>query len=130
VEDGITICSSRMLRVWSSPRLCHSYMLLQHRSCFVRNRHKSAIKAQYLPLSLNITENYTIMSNEWTTLFFAFSVVLHLMLLLLIYLQHYIPTTRQIVFTAPPPSLPRLRYLKLWFTRLWTHTSLILSAQC
>jgi hypothetical protein len=33
-----------------------------------------------------------------TTLFFAFSVVLHLMLLLLIYLQHYIPTTRQIVF--------------------------------
>jgi hypothetical protein len=36
-----------------------------------------------------------------TTLFFAFSVVLHLMLLLLISLQLYIPTTRQIVFTAP-----------------------------
>jgi hypothetical protein len=37
-----------------------------------------------------------------TTLFFAFSVVLHLMLLLLIYPQLYIPTTRQIVFTAWP----------------------------
>jgi hypothetical protein len=48
-----------------------------------------------------------------STFFFAFSVVLHLMLLLLIYLQLYIPTTRQTVFTVPPPSLPWLRYLKL-----------------
>jgi hypothetical protein len=65
-----------------------------------------------------------------TTLFFAFSVVLHLMLLLLIYLQLYIPTTRQIVFTVLPPSLPWLHYLKLWFTRLWSDTSRILLDQC
>jgi hypothetical protein len=62
------------------------------------------------PNFLNFTIN--------TTLILAFSVVLHLMLLLLIYPQLYIPTTRQIVFTVPPPSLPRLCYLKLWFTYL------------
>jgi hypothetical protein len=69
-------------------------------------------------------------SHETTTLFLAFSVVLHLMLLLLIYPQLYIPTTQQIVFTIPPPSLPRVRYLKLWFTRLWTLASLIFYAPC
>ena len=47
------------------------------------------------------------------------------MLLLLIYLQLYIATTRQIVSIAPPPSPSWLPYLELRIIRLWSSRTLI-----